>query len=95
MQSPPHSDDAPNRFSSRDLKIGELVDLFLQGDIPDAEALRDASTLPDDEEDGGAGSSLFRAESSGAGGAGADATGGDIREEGEEAREGGADGGRA
>lgn len=29
------------------------------------------------------------------GGAGADATGGDVREEGEDAREGGADGGRA
>jgi 26S proteasome regulatory subunit N13 len=32
---------------------------------------------------------------SGSGGAGLDATGGDIREEGEESREGGADGGRA
>ncbi len=32
---------------------------------------------------------------SGSGGAGPDATGGDIREEGENAREGGADGGRA
>ena len=31
----------------------------------------------------------------GSGGAGPDATGGDIREEGHEAREGGADGGRA
>lgn len=31
----------------------------------------------------------------GSGGAGPDATGGDIREEGQEAREGGADGGRA
>ena len=31
----------------------------------------------------------------GSGGAGPDATGGDIREEGEESREGGADGGRA
>lgn len=29
------------------------------------------------------------------GGAGADATGGDVRDEGEESREGGADGGRA
>jgi 26S proteasome regulatory subunit N13 len=31
----------------------------------------------------------------GSGGAGAGATGGDVREEGQEAREGGADGGRA
>ena len=31
----------------------------------------------------------------GSGGAGPDATGGDIREEGQESREGGADGGRA
>ena len=31
----------------------------------------------------------------GSGGAGPDATGGDIREEGEQSREGGADGGRA
>lgn len=36
----------------------------------------------------------FRSNST-TGGAGADATGGDVREEGEEAREGGADGGRA
>ena len=31
----------------------------------------------------------------GSGGAGPDATGGDVREEGEQSREGGADGGRA
>jgi 26S proteasome regulatory subunit N13 len=95
LQSPPHNADVPNKFSSRDLKIGELVDDFLQGDIPDPETIRDVRVVPGEDEDGGAGSSLLRAESSGAGGAGADATGGDIREEGEEAREGGADGGRA
>lgn len=41
----------------------------------------------------GSGNALGRTTSTG--GAGANATGGDIRDEGEESREGGADGGRA
>ncbi|KAK8191316.1 proteasome complex subunit Rpn13 ubiquitin receptor-domain-containing protein [Phyllosticta capitalensis] len=84
-------------FSPRDLKIGQIVDMLLQGDEVDVhEALREAQNPPggdDDEtmEDApGPGHS-----GQGSGGAGPDATGGDIREEGEEAREGGADGARA
>ncbi|KAK8160791.1 proteasome complex subunit Rpn13 ubiquitin receptor-domain-containing protein [Phyllosticta citrichinensis] len=87
----------PSWFSPRDLKIGQIVDMLLQGDEVDVhEALREAQNPPhgdDDEtmEDApGPGHS-----GQGSGGAGPDATGGDVREEGEEAREGGADGARA
>ena len=95
----------PSEFSSRDLKIGEIVNAILQGEDVDVTGeLRNVPTSgngdSDDEDedtamedaDGSGSGSLRRAAS---GGAGAGATGGDIREEGEEAREGGADGGRA
>lgn len=75
---------------------------MLSGDEVDLDAeLADLNgTNPDDDEDHemeDADSSRgprLRANST-TGGAGADATGGDIREEGQESREGGADGARA
>ena len=94
-------------FSPRDLKIGQIVDQLLQGEnvnvdqeianIPSNQGGQDGDDDDDDEtmedvEDTGDRAEHHRAAS---GGAGAGATGGDFREEGEGPREGGADGGRA
>lgn len=88
-------------FSPRDLKIGQIVDTLLQGeDVNVAEEIAQAQggdggngdtdeTMEDIEGHGS--SENF----GGTGGAGPGATGGDIREEGASAREGGEDGGRA
>lgn len=96
-------DGSANWFSPRDQKIGQIVDSLLSGENLDLdyelEELRNMGSDRDDDDDPmedveghGQGSARPR---HGSGGAGPDATGGDIREEGEEAREGGADGGRA
>jgi 26S proteasome regulatory subunit N13 len=86
-------------FSPRDLKIGQIVDTLLQGEdvnVPDEIAQVQGGNGGDDdqtmEDVEGHGDEHHRG---GSGGAGADATGGDVREEGAGAREGGADGGRA
>ena len=92
-------------FSPRDLKLGEIVNALLQGeevDIQDEIAhLRNGSgggggdddeTMDDVE---GVHHDPYHDHSGSGGGHGTDATGGDIREEGEESREGGANGGRA
>ena len=99
-----HPQGDPSFFSPRDLKIGQIVDQLLQGEEIDVE--QEIANLPsnqdgqdgdDDEtmedvEGTGDGAEHHRAAS---GGAGAGATGGDFREEGQGPREGGADGGRA
>ena len=98
-----HTSGDPSWFSPRDLKLGEIVNQLLQGE--EVNVRREIENLPTGGGDGGdddtamedadggqLGADHHRAAS---GGAGADATGGDIREEGEESREGGADGGRA
>jgi 26S proteasome regulatory subunit N13 len=87
-------------FSERDLKIGQIVDLLLNGEEIDVHAELagvsnpsggdDDETMDDVEED-----PVSRNRHGSTGGAGSGATGGDIRDEGEESREGGADGGRA
>ena len=90
-------------FSPRDLKIGQIVDTLLRGedvDVTNEIAQFQSNERREDDDDEtmediegqGDGTSHNRG---GSGGAGPDATGGDIREEGEQAREGGADGGRA
>ncbi|KAF2403534.1 hypothetical protein EJ06DRAFT_504686 [Trichodelitschia bisporula] len=97
-----------NVHSERDLKIGQIVDLLLAGEEVDVQAeLGSLSSHghgrhdPDDEDDGDdeemedAPPANPRPRGNSTGGAGAGATGGDVREEGEQAREGGADGGRA
>ncbi|KAF7546749.1 hypothetical protein G7046_g9212 [Stylonectria norvegica] len=97
-------DGDPSYFSARDRKIGDIVHRLLQGDEFDVtrelSSVRNTDDRPDDEDD----ETMEDAEGSrdppdhrgsGSGGAGADATGGDIREEGEGSREGGADGARA
>ena len=102
-----HPGGDPSWFSPRDLKLGQIVDKLLQGEEVnvqheianisndeggDGEGDEDDDETMEDADGPGFGSDLQHAAS---GGAGADATGGDIREEGEGAREGGADGGRA
>lgn len=102
LQSKPQ---APNGdaswFSPRDLKIGQIVDNLLQGE--DVDVVSEMATAQGERDDDGDetmedvqghGDSTDH-QHGGSGGAGADATGGDIREEGSSAREGGADGGRA
>jgi 26S proteasome regulatory subunit N13 len=90
-------------FSPRDIKIGQIVDQLLQGaevDVSEEIAQvrsgndgdNDEDETMEDVEGHGDPSEHHRG---GSGGAGPDATGGDVREEGAGAREGGADGGRA
>ncbi|KAJ5620025.1 hypothetical protein N7510_004009 [Penicillium lagena] len=100
-----HEQGDPSWFSPRDLKLGEIVDVLLQGEEVDVE--HEIANLPrrpsggdDDEtmedvEGVDHDTTHNRGGSSGGGGAGPDATGGDVREEGQGSREGGADGGRA
>ena len=81
-------------FSPRDLKIGEVVNSLLQGEEVDVhQAVTEMRTghPPNDDDD----ATMEDVEGHHDGGAGPGATGGDIRDEGEGAREGGADGGRA
>jgi 26S proteasome regulatory subunit N13 len=104
LQSKPQSRNGDaSWFSPRDLKIGQIVDTLLQGedvDIPNEIAQVQSNERRDDDDDEtmedieGQGDSTSH-HPGGSGGAGPGATGGDIREEGEQAREGGADGGRA
>lgn len=105
LQSKPQARNGdPSWFSPRDIKIGQIVDTLLQGEEVDVSteiAQVHSSERRDDDDDDeamedveghGDPASHHRG---GSGGAGPGATGGDIREEGEQAREGGADGGRA
>lgn len=86
-------------FSHRDQRLGQIVDGLLSGEDVDVE--REVADLRAGGDGGGdAGGAadeedLMELDRQETGGAGADATGGDIRDEGEESREGGADGGRA
>lgn len=104
MQSKGQVSADPSSFGPRDLKLGNLVDQLLQGeevDVPHAIAeIREGNDGGDGDDDepmedvegtGGPGEH----HRGGSGGAGPGATGGDVREEGEGPREGGADGGRA
>ncbi|KAH7398451.1 proteasome complex subunit Rpn13 ubiquitin receptor-domain-containing protein [Pyrenochaeta sp. MPI-SDFR-AT-0127] len=98
-----HRRGDPSWFSERDLKIGQIVDLLLNGEEIDVHGelagIDNTSAGNDDDETmedvEGTDHSASRNRHGSTGGAGAGATGGDIREEGEESREGGADGGRA
>ena len=101
-----HQSRDPAWFSARDLKLGETVNALLQGeDIDVQQAIANLPSTqggPDREDDDDAtmedveGAGLDpNHHRGGSGGAGPGATGGDVREEGQEAREGGADGGRA
>ncbi|KAH8808215.1 proteasome complex subunit Rpn13 ubiquitin receptor-domain-containing protein [Xylogone sp. PMI_703] len=104
MQSSPQARDGdPSWFSPRDLKIGQIVDTLLQGEevnvTEEIAQLQGGGSGNDDGdetmEDVEGYGNPEQHHRSGSGGAGPDATGGDVREEGAGAREGGADGGRA
>jgi 26S proteasome regulatory subunit N13 len=98
-----HEDGDSSWFSPRDLKLGEIVDVLLQGEDVDVE--HEIANLPRRPSGGDDDETMEDVEGTdhdpnhnhgrSSGGAGPDATGGDIREEGQESREGGADGGRA
>ncbi|KAJ4379783.1 hypothetical protein N0V86_004966 [Didymella sp. IMI 355093] len=95
-----HSRGDASWFSERDLKIGQVVDMLLNGEEIDVQAeLAGVSNQPsggdDDETMEDVEESPSRNRHGSTGGAGSGATGGDIRDEGGESREGGADGGRA
>jgi 26S proteasome regulatory subunit N13 len=92
---------ALNRFSRKDLKCIEIVNKLIALEPTDVtEDLEELTRDDDDDEDhdmedaDGPPAPRLRANSS-TGGAGSGATGGDFREEGQEAREGGEDGARA
>ncbi|KAF4988318.1 hypothetical protein FGRMN_9826 [Fusarium graminum] len=101
LQSKPQSENGdPSHYSPRDRKIGDIVHRLLQGEevevAEELSALRNNDDEDDEDEamedaDTQRGSRAHR----GSGGAGPDATGGDVREEGSGSREGGADGARA
>lgn len=107
LQSKPQGRNGdPDWFSPRDRKIGEIVDELLQGeevnvaaelasinnnDNDDRRRDDDDEAMEDAEGQGGSHGPPGGA----AGGADPGATGGDVREEGEGPREGGADGARA
>ncbi|KAL7815325.1 proteasome complex subunit Rpn13 ubiquitin receptor domain-containing protein [Trichoderma aethiopicum] len=102
LQSKPQGRNGdPSYFSPRDRKIGDIVHRLLQGEevnvTRELAAVRNNNDRQDDDETmediEGHGHGDHHA--GGSGGAGPDATGGDIREEGEGPREGGADGARA
>ena len=101
-----HQSNDPAWFSARDLKLGQIVNTLLQGE--DVDVQQAIANLPNDpdgsdrDDDDDATMEDIEGQNhdpdhhrGGSGGAGPNATGGDIREEGQEAREGGADGGRA
>ncbi|KAL9109360.1 MAG: hypothetical protein Q9227_005990 [Pyrenula ochraceoflavens] len=90
-------------WSPRDKKLGDIVNNLLQGQEVDVQA-EIANATGSGGDDGDPDEPMEDVEGAdhdhehhrgGSGGAGPDATGGDIREEGQGAREGGADGGRA
>jgi len=104
LQSKPQARNGdPSWLSPRDRKIGEIVDALLQGeDVDISQEL--ASVINTDDRDDDDDETMEDVEGTrgrhdhsrgGGGGAGPDATGGDVREEGQSAREGGADGARA
>ncbi|KAM3523010.1 hypothetical protein NHJ13051_005321 [Beauveria bassiana] len=102
LQSKHQGTDA-SYLSPRDLALGSLVDRILQGEElsvnAEINAIRDLDNGPDDDDDetmeDAEGQDTGSRQRHGSGGAGAGATGGDVREEGEQSREGGSDGARA
>ncbi|KAL4816425.1 proteasome complex subunit Rpn13 ubiquitin receptor-domain-containing protein [Aspergillus spinulosporus] len=98
-----HENADPAFWSARDLKLGWIVNKLLQGEEFDVE--REIATIPKGPSSGDDDETMEDVEGvdhdpnhphgGSSGGAGPDATGGDVREEGQESREGGADGGRA
>jgi len=103
LQSKPQGRDGDASWlSPRDRKIGDIVNRLLQGEEVNVSRelanVRNTDDRPDDDGDEAMEDAEGQGESReprGSGGAGPDATGGDVRDEGESSREGGADGARA
>ena len=102
MQSKTQSPDGTlNWFSQRDQRVGQIVDALLQGeDVDVAGEVENMRRGGDDAGPNGDADAMEIDDGVGlehqeTGGAGQNATGGDTRDEGEENREEGADGGRA
>lgn len=104
MQSKPQGRNGDaSYFSLRDRKIGDVVNRLLQGEevnvTRELASVQNSDTQRDDGDDeqmeDAPSRQVPRGRHGSTGGAGADATGGDIREEGEDSRGGGADGARA
>lgn len=98
-----HKEGNLSWFSQRDQRIGQIVNDILQGD-EDLDVEQAVQELRHGGGDGDGDGDLMdlddhqpeqRDRTGSTGGAGADATGADPRDEGEASREGGADGGRA
>ncbi|CAF3549704.1 unnamed protein product, partial [Fusarium graminearum] len=94
LQSKPQSENGDAAYySPRDRKIGDIGE--------EVEVAEEMATVRNDDQDDDEDEAMEDAdnqrprEQRGSGGAGPDATGGDVREEGEGSREGGADGARA
>lgn len=94
-----HKEGDASWFSQRDQRLGQIVDLLLAGEEVDVgqeiEEIRQQGADGDADGDGGGDAEMMDLDRTGGGGAGQDATGGDPRQEGEQSRDGGADGGRA
>ncbi|PYH87185.1 hypothetical protein BO82DRAFT_360285 [Aspergillus uvarum CBS 121591] len=99
-----HEGGNPSWFSPRDIRLGEIINTLLQGEEVDVE--EEIANLPRGPSSGGDDDETMEDvegvdhdpshnHGGNSGGAGPDATGGDVREEGQGSREGGADGGRA
>ncbi|KAF2862785.1 hypothetical protein K470DRAFT_212140 [Piedraia hortae CBS 480.64] len=83
-----------NWFSSRDQKLGEIVNSLLQGEqLSETQEAENSGRRPNNDDDDHM--DIDETEDMETGGAGQDATGGDPRQEGELSREGGSDGARA
>jgi 26S proteasome regulatory subunit N13 len=98
-----HKEGALSWFSQRDQRVGQIVNDILQGD-EDVDVEQAVQELRHGGDDGDGDGDLMdldeqqpeqRDRTGSTGGAGADATGADPRDEGAASRDGGADGGRA
>ncbi|KAK5120939.1 hypothetical protein LTR85_005723 [Meristemomyces frigidus] len=96
-----HKEGNLSWFSQRDQRLGQIVDMLLQGEDVNVQEEIDEIRAGDDDSGPNGDADAMEVDQDlglsrqGSGGAGQDATGGDPREEGEASREGGADGGRA
>lgn len=99
-----HKEGNPSWFSARDKRLGDIIHQLLSGEEADVEeevrGLQGGGSGGGDDdddvmEDAPGSNQQPEHHRQGSGGAGADATGGDPRAEGEASRGGGADGGRA
>ena len=90
-------------FSPRDIKLGVIVNDLLSGDTDQEDEVEIIRGTNNNDGSGGDGDAMMEDAADqapehhpgGSGGAGTDATGGDVRDDSEQSRDGGADGGRA